>query len=205
MKRFQLRPVAALPEELRSVFEGIELYLNELAVDPGTVAEEHIALRHTLMHAAGSLLGGTTTGTRAFGLTGFSLFGSNITNPLHLIRLTPDDWAVSGKTAWLRTRGTLMVNATAPGASCDFHLGLYPINSVAGASGGITYTAGSVLGEFTFNSGTALSASTPYSGESAEFDVPAAGWYALALRLSGATMAAGSHIHATARLHIHHE
>lgn len=32
-KRFQLRPVSGLPEELRSVFEGIELFLNTALPD----------------------------------------------------------------------------------------------------------------------------------------------------------------------------
>lgn len=206
MTRFKRPPLSPGTElSVRYGFDWVEKSLKaERTVDVRFAA--HAGLGHTLLHAAAALLGSSPNATRGFGLTGMTAFGSLTSNPMHLIYLDSADWAVSGMAAKLKVGGTCVVNATAPGAALDFALGLYPISSVAGATGGVAYTAGTVVGSssFTFNSGTALAASTRYEGETAAFSFPSTGWYALAMNQTGGTSAAANHMHFTGRLSVLH-
>lgn len=110
------------------------------------------------------------------------------------------DYTVSGKTQKLRVRSQALLNATDP--TITFKVGLYPISSVAGSTGQISYTVGSVTpgSEVTF---TAPTNSTRNQGNSTDFDIPGDGYYTLAVNLSG-TAAASSVTALAAQLQAHY-
>lgn len=100
----------------------------------------------------------------------------------------PADYAVPGQAAKLRLAAHVITNATAP--ACNFTFGLYPVSASAGGAASVSVTAGTIV------TGSTAAVTAPALGtrsrtETADFDAPAAGWYALMVTLS-ADMAASS-------------
>jgi len=113
----------------------------------------------------------------------------------YLIYLDPADYAAGARTVKMRLRAILLTDATAPGISYTY--GLYPVASWGGASGATPTIAS--LG--TVVSGSAVTFSSPGTSAqlqsvSADFAMPAAGFYAIGVAPSGtaAANALTSHI-----------
>jgi hypothetical protein len=104
-----------------------------------------------------------------------------------VIYLDPADYAVTGRATKYRVRATLLSNANAP--TVNFTVGLYPLTGVAGATSlQITPTLGTVTSGSTV-AFTAPSASSTNQSNSGDFTAPAAGYYALAVAVSGSPAA----------------
>lgn len=103
--------------------------------------------------------------------------------------LDPADYAAAPRTVKYRLSANLLVNATAPVST--FAFGLYPVTAVAGASGTVSVTLGTVIAgsvaTFTSPSGSTLTAAN-----SGDFTAPAAGHYAIGLVVSAGIPAAAS-------------
>lgn len=100
--------------------------------------------------------------------------------------LDPADYAVNGKTTRYRLRAQVLTNATAP--AVNFTFGLYPVSTVKGAAGGITFNVGTVI------SGSTVAINTPAKeslnqGNSGDFTAPAANFYVIGCVVSGTTAA----------------
>jgi hypothetical protein len=117
-----------------------------------------------------------------------------------VIRLDAADFAMTGRTTKLKVKATITTNGTAPTGTLT--VGLYPVSSVAGASNTHSITTGTVVASSTV-AFAAPTANNVFSGDSAEFTMPADGAYVLAVNLSGAT-AANSFEEVTARLMVRH-
>lgn len=102
----------------------------------------------------------------------------------------PADYAVAGRTPMLRLKTNLQTNAVA--STSNFTFGLYPVTAVAGGSGTLVATLGTVIAGSTVLY-TAPAASSMFHGETAEFALPAAGYYALGV-VSSATIATNAHV-----------
>lgn len=166
------------------------------------------SVRRVLLQASAWAAGAVVTGDY---LVGFqtaspSLYasGTNTTSTFPIwgadsgVSSQPQDFQVANKTATARVRGTMMVNATAPGVT--FTLGLYQITATGGGAGLFTLTFGTAL------AGSTVALATPAIGsrttvESAAFALPSsAAVYALGVNVSGGTMAANSMVQITSQL-----
>lgn len=109
----------------------------------------------------------------------------------------PQDFQLSGRSAYARVRAAVCVNGTAP--TVNFTIGLYPVTSSGGA-GQVALTAGTVL------SGSTVAVTTPGASsvtgvETAQFALPtSAATYALGVNVSGAP-AANSAVGISAQLY----
>lgn len=114
----------------------------------------------------------------------------------------PADYpSVDGVTAKLRLRGQIFVNDVAP--TGNFTIGMYPVTRPAssGGAGLVTYTIGAATASCTaINTPAADSSNTTTS---ADFAMPAAGYYVLGVTTT-ATVAASSHLHINAQLQMRH-
>lgn len=153
------------------------------------------ALARNLVDSTGALGGSSAAATRLMGqdLT-MAISGTNATAVANIIYLDTTEWpTIATLTAKVRIRAILTTNATAPGNG-TYTFGLYPVTAVAGATGGITYTAGAVVTGTTValggSGGSALAASTRFTGLSTEVAVPTTGYYAIGIVNSGSNAAA---------------
>ena len=135
--------------------------------------------------------------TRGLGYDSNAALGIQNTFVPGILRLDPGDYTQPGLTTKLRILATLATNAAAPVAT--FAVGLYPVTGTAGASGGITYTIGAATASTSF---VAPAANSLLSG-SQIFDLPAAGFYLLAVSNSAIT-AASSDVQVSAQLQMAH-
>jgi hypothetical protein len=114
--------------------------------------------------------------------------------PPNVLYIDPGDYpSVNGLTTKLRLRIGLAVNDVAPTGNYTF--GLYPVTrpATSGAAGLCTYTMGTVV------AGSTVAINTPAADSnnnvvSADFAIPAAGFYVMGF-VSSAAVAASSHIH----------
>lgn len=93
------------------------------------------------------------------------------------------------RTTYLRIRATLLTNATAP--AITFTTGLYPVTAAGGAASTVSVTLGSVI------TGSTVAFASPAketlgNGHTEDFAAPAAGYYALAVAVSGSAAASSS-------------
>lgn len=142
---------------------------------PGSLATGSVYMFQDVSAAA--IASGTTTAS-PHGLSLLHIYGTHHT--------------VNGKTPRLRTRVLLGANATAP--AVNVVVGLYPV-TVAGASGNMTFTLGTVVSGSTVTF-TTPSASAFVIGVGADFAFPVDGAYILGYTVSGTT-AAASMLHMT--------
>lgn len=152
-----------------------------------------------------------SAGAMAYSLAGFNTSRYGLSQPSQIphlpgqattptvIYLDPTDYAVSGKTTRLRMRGQVLTNATSPAHTLT--LGLSSITASAGASNVISPTFGTPVSGSTVS--LVLGASGRYQGNSGDFAVPAAGWYAVTA-VASAAQAANSFSAVTAQLQVHH-
>lgn len=105
-----------------------------------------------------------------------------------VIYLDPSDFLAGSRTAALRLRALMFTDAVAPGA--DFVFGLYPVAAFIGASGAYPSinTVGTVVAGSVVNF-AAPGTNVSLQGVSADFSVPAAGFYTIGVNISAATVA----------------
>lgn len=116
--------------------------------------------------------------------------------------IQPADFAAGTRTTKLRIRADCIVNATAP--AVDFTVGLYPVATWGGAAGSnpTIATIGAVIAGSTvaYSAPAAAGPVTPPL-TSGDFTAPAAGWYVLAVAVSG-SQAANSQVYLHAELQV---
>lgn len=126
--------------------------------------------------------------------------GTAVAYPWGVFYLDPADFpTVDGLTTKLRLRAQVLVNAVAPSGNYTF--GLYPVTTPAGAGAGLTNkTLGTVVtGSTALISSPALNSNNQVA--SADFAIPAAGYYVIGLVTSG-NVAASSHLEIAAQLQL---
>jgi hypothetical protein len=145
---------------------------------------------------------GSHTAARALGTYGLgqgdpaAITAVGTLYPLNVIHIATGEFP----SAMLRVRGTLFVNDVAP--TGNFTFGLHPVTRPA-TSGGVglnIYTIGAAVAGSTFAI-NAPAVDSMNQGASAEFAVPAAGFYVLGF-VATAAVAASSHLHVSASLQV---
>lgn len=149
---------------------------------------------YRVLRQVAARLDATTAATRVM-WTGNMASASNAAAGLSVFYLDPADIAVSGRTSYMRLRGTFLTNDVAP--TVDFYVALFPVTAVAGAATTVSVTLGSVTAQT--STVTAPNADTRNQAVSSDFAAPTAGYYALAAVNSG-TMAASSSVAISAEL-----
>jgi hypothetical protein len=149
--------------------------------------KKHLLAASTRLDAPGAgtfLLGAASTGA--------GVAATGATAALSAFYLNPADYeesSVNKRTVKLNVQATFLTNAVAPAVS--FTVGLYPVTGVAGAENAVSVTLGSVV------SGSTAVATTPPKELGQEFSsglftCPTAGFYALAVLVSGTAAAKSS-------------
>ncbi len=115
-------------------------------------------------------------GGSTYGIASIYIFGTDY----------PD---VNGNTAKLRLRVNLQNNATVQ--TTTFTAGLYPIGTIGGGAGGITYNLGTLVTGSTV-AFTTPGANSSNQGVSSEFALPTSGVYVIAVVTTTATTAANT-------------
>lgn len=113
--------------------------------------------------------------------------------------LNPADWAAGSRLVRFRVRAQLMVNATPPGTNVNVFLSAVTFAGAAGATPTISALTGASLGVAAFASPTASSQAVV---DSADFALPAAGYYTL-IGQTGGAIAATSVFYARGQLQVH--
>jgi hypothetical protein len=177
----------APPGTPRSAFERI----HRETVDPSY---------RVLLDVAGSHTDGQVAGTYGFGQGDpLAADGAAILTPLKLIAIAALDFLARGELAIaLRIRAELAANATAPGS--DFTIGLHPVTRPVGAggAGAASYAIGAAIAGSTVTF-AAPAADDLLEAASADFDLPADGFYVLGC-VTSAAVAAAAHVHLSAQL-----
>lgn len=123
-------------------------------------------------------------GTNSFGAAG---------GAFNAFYLDPAEWSAgAGRTTKLRLGLGALVNAVAPG--CDISIALVPVSAPAGAAATVSVTGGAAV---TGSTASIASASLTAGGSpraNADFDAPAAGWYALQFTVAAPGMSANSSV-----------
>lgn len=133
------------------------------------------------------LTGGALTGANTtivlFTTGGSGYANGATTSSLALEGLYFDDadYAISSKTQKLRVRAQAIVNTVAP--TVTYTVGLYPVSTIAGSGGTITYTAGTVVSGSTAT--PSVTTSSVNQASSGDFTIPSDGFYALGVVASG--------------------
>ena len=130
--------------------------------------------------------------------------GTGTLYALNTIYLDPNDYpTICGKIAKLRVRCVISCNDVAPFTG-TFVVGLHPVTrpATSGAAGLCIYTIGAAVSGSTVT-GTNLAADSINNLVGNDFNVPAAGFYVLAV-VTNQTMATSSHCHISASLQTHH-
>jgi hypothetical protein len=158
----------------------------------------------TLLDSSGSHSAAKTANTYGLGQGDIAaVAGTGTLYPLNTIYIAAADYpTVDDKVAKLRVRAIIECNDVAPFTG-TFKVGLHPVTrpSTSGGAGLCIYTIGSPV----TNSqaiGTNLGADSQNAIVSSDFDLPADGFYVLAVVTSG-TMATSSHVHISASLQTH--
>lgn len=156
----------------------------------------------TIAERGGSLAGGFGSGSRFLLRTGTPVSDSATSAAQTLFPIKPEKYpaSVAGLTRKCRLFTWIISNGQAPGINFEF--GLVSGSSPAGASGTVSFTASSVIAGTTVTHET-LAANEMSRKESDDFDMPAAGMYAIRLRTTAAN-GAGADIVIGATLEWHY-
>jgi hypothetical protein len=154
--------------------------------------------------SAGSHIAGRVAGT--YFIPFADALGISGTGTLYapaIIRIDSADYpTIDGLAPKFRIKWSLMVNDVAP--TGNFTIGLYPITrpATSGGAGLNIYTLGSVVSGSNGSTFTTPAADSMNNGVSADFALPADGYYVLGV-VTTATVAVSSHIHINAQLQVH--
>ncbi len=156
----------------------------------------------TLLDSSGSHIAARAAGTYFLGQgDAAGVTGTGTLYPANVLYIDAADYpAIGTLAAKLRIRATLAVNDVAPTGNYTF--GLYPVTrpAVSGGAGLVIYTMGTVVASSTALS-TAPAADSHNNLVSADFAVPASGFYVIGF-VSTAAVAASSHLHMSAALQL---
>jgi hypothetical protein len=140
----------------------------------------------------GHLTGGTTAATYLLGQYGTQASQPPAVVPVpangYVFYLDPGDWLAGARQTKLRIRGWALTDATAPAVT--FTIGLYPVATWGGASGSaptIATIGVAVSGSTAAIASPAASSQAPVT--STAFTAPAAGFYVIAVAVSGTSAA----------------
>lgn len=157
----------------------------------------------TLLDSTGSHIAAKAAGT--YGIpqgNPLAVTGIGTLYALNTIYIDSNDYpTIDGKAAKLRVRCVIACNDVAPFTG-TFKIGLHPITrpATSGGAGLCIYTIGSPVAGSQVT-GTNLAADSINNLVGADFDLPANGFYVLAV-VTSATMATSSHCHISASLQI---
>lgn len=132
-------------------------------------------------------LDASTAGTRYYCVSSIGPVAASASAGIGVFYFDPAFYTAAGYTT-MRTRVVTLVNATTPVS--DFTTSLNPVTAVAGGAAVVTITAGAAV----TGSSTLVSAPVANSmahAESADFAIPAAGYYVLQM-VNSANMVANS-------------
>ena len=152
----------------------------------GNISPGNNSTYRTILTVEGSESGASSS-TRVFSADGSSPIvpSSGSTNGMQFIYIDPSDYPTVGSlTTKLRIRGQILVNNTAP--TRTFTLGLYPVTSPAGGAGAFTFSLGTVVTGSNGASVASPAANSINNLVGSDFDIPAAGLYAIGIVYSGA-------------------
>lgn len=167
-------------------FEGMNNKLNSsnLLEDTGLASPNNSAYRTIFSGGPNQQNGTVAASTRYFVATEKEIEATATNGRALLFYFAKADYEVAGKTQKLRLRAQTITGTTAPAVTYTF--GLYPLSSVSGG----TFTVGSVASGSTVAFATP-SGNTLNQANSGDFTIPADGYYAVGIVISGST-AAGS-------------
>lgn len=157
-----------------------------------------------ILQAAGSHIAARVAGTYFIPLA--DALGVSGTGTLYapaIIRIDSADYpTIDSLAPKFRIKWSLMVNDVAP--TGNFTVGLYPITrpATSGGAGLNIYTMGTVVSGSNGSTFTTPSADSMNTGTSADFALPADGYYVLGV-VTTATVAVSSHLHINAQLQVH--
>jgi hypothetical protein len=158
----------------------------------------------TLLDSTGSHIAAKAAGTYGMAQGNpLAVTGTGTLYALNTIYIAAADYpTIDGKAPKLRVRAIIECNDVAPFTG-TFKVGLHPVTrpATSGGTGLVIYTIGSPVTN-SQATGTNLAADSQNALVSADFDLPADGFYVLAVVTSG-TMATSSHVHISASLQIH--
>ena len=153
-----------------------------------------------ILDSSGSHIAGRVAGLYGMGQGDpLAITGTGTLYPVNIMYIDPADYPVlEGLATKLRIRSVLNVNNTAP--TGNFTIALHPVSRPAsgGAAGVLIYTIGAAIA----GSGVAVNAPAAraqVNAVGADFNIPAAGFYCLAVTTT-ATVVANSHLHISAAL-----
>lgn len=106
-----------------------------------------------------------------------------------VLYINPADYTIGSLTNKYRIRASCLTNNVAPAQTLT--VGLYPVTASAGASGTVSVTLDTVVAGSTI-AFTTPAANTLSQNVTADFTAPAAGYYAIAVALTGATAASSN-------------
>lgn len=156
-----------------------------------------------ILDSSGSHIAGKTAAVYGLG-QGHPLLvtgGTGSLEPLNLIHIAAADFpTIGGLGTKMKIKGSINVNETAPTGT--YTLGLYPVTrpgASAGGAGLLVYTIGTVVTGSASNTVSAPGARSQTLMESADFAIPADGYYCIGMVQTG-TVAASSHLHFSAAL-----
>jgi hypothetical protein len=165
-----------------------------------TVLNAILGIYRTVLQASGSHTAARVAGTYAFGHgDALAITGVGTLYPLAVLRIDAADYpTINALAAKFRVKWTLEVNDVAP--TGNFTFGLHPITRPATSGGAALdiFTIGAAVAGST-SVATAPAADAQLSGASADFALPADGWYVLGV-VTTAAVAASSHLHMSSAL-----
>ena len=189
-------------ERLARVFPLDGSMLTDVSVDAGKLDPSIMGPWRSIFDASHSVFAQPTGFYFVFNNDGLAVSGSSLTAPVaaRALWLDPDDYNIDGMRTEFRIVFGFMRNATAIGASCVVHAGLWKIASAAGAASNtiVNATGNGLAMSCNF---TAPAVSTLHQNVSPAEDFtesPLAngdslpGWFGLSFGVTGANMAAGS-------------
>lgn len=157
-----------------------------------------------VLQAAGSHIAAKVAGTYAIPLADpLAVSGTGTLYAPAIIRIDSADYpTIDSLAPKFRIKWSLMVNDVAP--TGNFTIGLYPITrpATSGGAGLNIYTMGTVVSGSNGSTFTTPAADSMNTGTSADFALPADGYYVLGV-VTTATVATSSHLHINAQLQVH--
>jgi hypothetical protein len=167
-----------------------------------TILNAILGLYRTVLQASGSHTAARAAGTYGFGHGDpLAVTGVGTLYPLAVLRIDSADYpTINALVPKFRVKWTLEVNDVAP--TGNFTFGLHPITrpSTSGGTGLNIFTIGAAVTGSTSTS-SAPAADAQVSGASADFALPADGWYVLGV-VTTAAIATSSHLHMTSTLQV---
>lgn len=172
-----------------------------LATPSNVTAIDNNSRYNTVLDIAGSHIAGKVAGTYALAYGDpLAVSGVGTLYPIGIIQITGSDYPmINGKSTKLRIRANLFTNDVAP--TGNFTFGFYPITrpATSGGAGLCIFTLGTVVPGSNGATFTTPAADLQLTAISADFSLPADGFYCVGVVTTG-TIAANAHVHVTAQL-----